>query len=307
MSAERCHPIPLTVIGGFLGAGKTSYLNGLIRDGLEPGSLILVNDFGSINIDSELIEYQDDRLISLSNGCACCTLGGTLAEQLAEAMRFSPRPTAVYIEASGVADTARIADVARVSPNFRPGEVLCLIDASQALANARHPQIGEAWRNQVRAASRLLINRQVDDDTHRARVTVLLDELNPDAKRIELPLPEGAPVPVAAPSKPVAATPRALVSGRHPWTSVTLDMVRPVDPAIIDQLLEENADVLVRAKGFVTCHDRSVPRLLQFSGRHPQWQSSLHTPAKPQLVLIGISGQAFDALCCRLRALGSMD
>ena len=77
----RTEPIPVTLLTGFLGAGKTSYLNARLRRGIPPGSLILVNDFGDINIDAELIEYRDEQILRLSNGCICCTLGGSLAEQ----------------------------------------------------------------------------------------------------------------------------------------------------------------------------------------------------------------------------------
>ncbi len=297
-------PVPLTVIGGFLGAGKTSYLNARIRDGIESGALILVNDFGDINIDSTLIDYQDDRLISLTNGCVCCTLGGTLAEQLAEALRFTPRPTAVYIEASGVANPARIADIARVSRQLTLAEVVCLVDASQALANAGHPQIGSAWQEQIRAATRLLLNRLVDDPGHRDRVDALLDSLNPTAERIVLPSPDGAPAPVAAPPPP-AFVPAPPPGNGHPWGTVTLDLDGTVDPSAVESLLVAHADVLIRAKGFLRCAGHDVPRLLQFSGRRCLWQATSKPPARPQLVLIGSRGERFEALCRALEKLAA--
>ncbi len=297
-------PIPLTVIGGFLGAGKTSYLNALIREGIAPGALILVNDFGDINIDSALIDYQDDRLISLTNGCVCCTLGGTLAEQLAEVLRFTPPPTAIYIEASGVANPARIADIARVSPRLVLAEVVCLVDASQALANAEHPQIGNAWEAQVRAATRLLLNRQVDDPGHRERVDALLDALNSTAERIVLPSPDEAPAPVAAPPPPAFVLAPPPGSG-HPWGTVTLDMEGPVDPDAVETLLVAHAEVLIRAKGFLRCAGHDVPRLLQFSGRRCHWQAALKPPTRPQLVLIGSRGERFEALCRALERLAA--
>lgn len=295
-------PIPMTVIGGFLGAGKTSYLNALIQAGLEPGALILVNDFGDINIDSALITYQDDRVISLTNGCICCTLGGTLAEQLAEALRFAPRPTAIYIEASGVAEPARIADIARVSRQLRLAEVVCLVDASQALTNVDHPHIGAAWKAQVRAADRLLINRQVADPDHRARVAALFDTLNPTAERVEIPLHENVPAPEVAPPAP-RFVPTKGAGGGHPWSTVTLSLEGEVDPEVVDRLLGEHADVVVRAKGFLRCRGHADPRLLQFSGRRALWQAALRPPVPPRLVLIGLEGPRFTALCRTLDTL----
>src|SRR5690554_5429467 len=151
--------IPLTVIGGFLGAGKTTYLNSLIKDGLPKDALIIVNDFGDINIDAALIDYRDDSVIQLSNGCICCTLGGTLAEQLAQALQIHATPGAILIEASGVADPARIADIARISRRLRLAEVVCIIDGSQAWRHAADPLVGNAWQVQLAAADRLLVNR----------------------------------------------------------------------------------------------------------------------------------------------------
>lgn len=293
--------VPVTVIGGFLGAGKTSYLNALIHSGLPSGALLLINDFGDINIDSALIDYQDDRVISLTNGCICCTLGGTLAEQLAEALRFTPLPTAIYIEASGVANPARIADIARLSPKLTLAEVVCLVDASQALANAEHPQIGEAWREQVTSADRLLLNREVETPEHHKQVAALLDALNPDAERIRLTAQDGAYALRPAPSPSRLTVPPRNISA--PWRTVTLWPAGAVEIDAVNALLTEYADVLLRAKGFLQCHGYSQLRLLQFSGRQVQWQATLRPPTTPQLVLIGITDTRFDSLCSQLKAL----
>ena len=76
--------IPLTVIGGYLGAGKTILLNNLLRKNNGLRIAVLVNDFGDINIDADLIESADGETIALTNGCTCCTLadgGGPSLDQ----------------------------------------------------------------------------------------------------------------------------------------------------------------------------------------------------------------------------------
>src|SRR5574344_2155367 len=88
--------IPVVLLSGFLGAGKTTALNRWIQAGIEPNSLIIVNDFGQLNIDAELIDYEDEQIIRLQNGCVCCTLGGSMAEKMAEIGRLSPAPSQVY-------------------------------------------------------------------------------------------------------------------------------------------------------------------------------------------------------------------
>ena len=85
MSGSPKPPTALTVLGGFLGAGKTTYLNRLLASELAEGVGIVVNDFGAICIDEQLVVCREDRLISLANGCVCCDLGENLVDALSPA------------------------------------------------------------------------------------------------------------------------------------------------------------------------------------------------------------------------------
>ncbi|MDT0592389.1 GTP-binding protein [Halomonas sp. PAR8] len=297
---------PLTVISGFLGAGKTTYLNELIRQGIPEDSLIVINDFGDINIDAELIDYRDDRMIQLSNGCLCCTLGGTLAEQLAEAMRLKQAPRAVFIETSGVADPARIADIARVSKRLKLEEVVCLVDGSRIETHRDDRLVGETWHAQIRAATRLLVNRLTGADKPQALLDGL-QKLNPEAL-IE-PMEEGRarevrPAPARTFMTPVAtgAPLDHAGGGSGGWRSASLTMSSAVDLERLQELLLEHDDVLLRAKGFVHCQRRNSRQLLQFSG------GRLHFRPAPvaghnQVVCIGRAGKRFEALLTTLATL----
>nr|WP_082708658.1 CobW family GTP-binding protein [Marinobacterium profundum] len=311
--------VPLTVISGFLGAGKTSWLNLQIRRGLPCNSLILVNDFGSINIDAQLIEYQDERILRLANGCICCTLGGTLAEQLAQAMRMEPRPAALYIEASGVAEPARIADIARVSRQLSLATVVCLVDASQIGTHAHSPYTSAVWRAQIRAADQLHVNRLACDDASRARQLAGLRALNPTARLcldgnkestpVDTPIAARAPTTTAAlatTSLDAQPAPAAAFSPRPTWRSASLNYAEPIEAAHLEALLQQYADVVLRAKGILKRQDQIRPQVFQLSGSTVSWLPTRRAAATNQLVCIGIGGPRFDALIQQLQELNPL-
>ncbi|MDI3324373.1 GTP-binding protein [Pontibacterium granulatum] len=295
MSAADSNPIPVTVIGGFLGAGKTTYLNRLIGQGdLPANSLILVNDFGGVNIDAELIEYRDDRVMKLSNGCICCTLGGTLAEQLAQVLRMPEPVAAIYIEASGVSDPARIADIARVSRQLKLDDIVCVLDASQLHRNSADPLVKDVWHAQVRSATKLWLNRGTSADTE-----FLLHQLNPS---VELIIDDRPP--------PAAANTQHLSSPRTVETSVartklatfSLILEAPVDQDWLAQLFEQYQDILVRAKGIVYTRPTHKAQVVHLSGDLLSWWPTKKAPTKGQLVCIGAEGARFEALKGVLKA-----
>jgi G3E family GTPase len=283
--------IPLTVIGGFLGAGKTTYLNRLIQGGLPKDALIIVNDFGDINIDAALIDYRDDSIIQLSNGCVCCTLGGTLAEQLAQALRIRAAPGAILIEASGVANPARIADIARISRRLRLAEVVCIIDGSRARQHAENPLIGEAWQTQLAAADKLLVNRL--DPADRQESEKWLKQFNSWA-HIEYEI-ERTPDSVRTQPSPRLLKPKAKrLSSHGHWHTFSLSGRTRIDKERLETLIAAYQEVLFRAKGFLLAEHSSSTELLQFSGGRLHWQSALRAPQETRLVFIGIAGERFS-------------
>lgn len=150
--------IPVTVVGGFLGAGKTTYLNHLLRTGRSRAA-VLVNDFGAVNIDAGLIAKHDGTTMTLTNGCVCCSIGGgfldTLGKILDDAIPFDH----IIIEASGVGDPWRIAEIALVEPSLRLNAVIVLADATRIETLLADPRVGDTVRNQFDRADLVLLTK----------------------------------------------------------------------------------------------------------------------------------------------------
>ena len=100
--------VPILLVAGFLGAGKTSVVNHLLAQAEGRRIAALVNDFGTINIDAALIEGASEGVVSLANGCICCSLEGDLLRSLAAMLRRDPRPDHIVIETSGIAEPGEV-------------------------------------------------------------------------------------------------------------------------------------------------------------------------------------------------------
>lgn len=319
--------LPVTVIAGFLGAGKTSYLNQCIAAGQVDDALIIVNDVGAVNVDVESIAYRDDRVLALTNGCMCCTLGGSLVEQLSQALRLKSRPAQVIIEASGVADPERIADIARLAPGMELAEVVVLVDASQARRLAGDVQVGQLWQAQLAAAHRVLVNRLPPGQARQA-VLHWLSGQAPDAAmeclsaidRVEQQEPAWHETQVAEQDQSLTimtrtrtsspSMPRPLAAPGHAGLAHGLchravRFSEPVATEELEALLLDYLDVLLRAKGFVLGHsnDHIGWFSLQLSGPRLVWRAHAASANGSTLVCIGRGGARFDQLIQQLQGL----
>ena len=144
------NPIPVTVIGGYLGAGKTTLLNALLRNESGTRFAVLVNDFGSINVDAEAIASTGADTVELTNGCTCCTIGGDLVLALKAVLARPQPPDAIVIEASGVADPAAVARLAACHPALASQVTIVVADAETVRARADDKYVGGLVRRQLR-------------------------------------------------------------------------------------------------------------------------------------------------------------
>ncbi|WP_347038506.1 GTP-binding protein [Glutamicibacter halophytocola] len=132
--------IPVIVLTGYLGAGKTSLLNGLLtRPGTRVG--VIINDIGKINVDTGLITGQIDAAESIAGGCVCCLPdSGGLDELLEKLAQPKLRLDAIIVEASGAADPINVDRLLRYgnAPGVRPGGIIDVIDAVQRRTYGGH-------------------------------------------------------------------------------------------------------------------------------------------------------------------------
>lgn len=154
--------IPVTIITGFLGAGKTTLLNRILNGDHGLRVAVLVNDFGAINIDTELIVGVEDNAISLANGCVCCQIRDDLMKTVEEVISRPENPEYILLEASGVADPSGIA-MTFASPVFRDrirlDSIISIVDSEQIFAYPEYPGLQELKLRQIGFSDMVILNK----------------------------------------------------------------------------------------------------------------------------------------------------
>ena len=151
--------MPVTIITGFLGSGKTTLLNQILKNRQDLKVAVLVNEFGDINIDSQLLVDIDDDMMELSNGCICCTINDGLVDAVYRVLEREDRVDYMVIETTGVADPLPIALTflgTELKHLTRLDSILTVIDA-EAFTPSHFDS--EAARNQVSYGDIILLNK----------------------------------------------------------------------------------------------------------------------------------------------------
>ena len=263
-------PVPILLVTGFLGAGKTTVVNRLLAHAEGRRIAAVVNDFGAINIDAELIAGASDGVVSLANGCICCSLEGDLLRTLATLLRRDPKPDTIVIETSGVADPG---DIIRnlmdpVILREAPLEtVLCVMDAGtppSALDDA-------LVRAQLRVADIVALSKlDLADEGAGARMREAIRALRVpavvvDAQHGEIPSALLFPATIdraPAPREPGSRRPAEERFETLSWTSD-----HPISLPRLQQAIGRLAPKLARAKGlFETVEQPGRLTVFQFAG-----------------------------------------
>lgn len=279
LSAQK----PITLVGGYLGAGKTTFINRLLNSGCLPSqTAVLVNDFGDINIDEELIRSgsDNDQVIGLANGCVCCSIADDLTSVLDELKNSAIER--VLLECSGVAEPHKARQQCHY-PGFYPHTAVVLVDALNHTHRCADKYVGALAIAQVEQADLVVITKSSANPEFR------LAELQPsidadDADALEIVLGwrgEHAYSELAGPT----SAPR--------FSTQTWRPRRPLPLARLQNFLDRLPDSVQRVKGFVET-DAGVVEV-QRVGTVTRLQPWASRPASLGLVFIGYVKEDFPA------------
>ena len=304
MTDASTSPVPVTLLTGFLGAGKTTLLNRILAQAGTARTAILVNDFGDLNIDADLIDTREGELLQLANGCICCSQQAGLTAALMQLLGRDRPPRRILIEASGISNPVAIAAglmMPQLQADLRLASILALVDAAQAPYAAASERAQQLARAQVKAANVVILNKTDQaSDQRRGRARDWIKALTPQARILEATHAD-VPLPLILDPDPGSVEPPTAASdhgnGHHHapdheadfgrW-SYTSDVPFPTLDDV-QHALQELPDGLLRVKGLVAAEETDQRAVLQMVGRRASFtfDGPWRTPARTRLMLIG--------------------
>ena len=271
-------PIPVTVLTGYLGAGKTTLLNRILSEPHGRRYAVIVNEFGEIGIDNDLVVDADEEVFEMNNGCICCTVRGDLIRIIDGLMKRKGRFDAILIETTGLADPAPVAQTFFVDEEVRARTRL---DAIVTVVDARHLQERLAdsheAEEQVAFADVILVNKtDLVGPDELAAVETRIRRINPYARllrtsRCDVPLEEVLDRRAFDLARILELEPDFLTDAEHEHdedvTSISLRSPSPVDPQRfmpwLQDLVRERGQDILRTKGILAFPDEARRYVVQ--------------------------------------------
>ncbi len=274
--------IPVTVLTGYLGAGKTTLLNRILTEDHGKKFAVIVNEFGEVGIDNDLIVGADEEIFEMNNGCICCTVRGDLIRILDGLMKRKGKFDAIIIETTGLADPAPVAQTFFVDQDVgdatRLDAVVTVTDAKWL--KDRLKDAPEA-KNQIAFADIIILNKtDLVSAAELADVEARIRAINPYAKlhrttRCDLPIAQLLDRNAFDLDRILDIEPDFLESGHHHHhsdeiRSVSFTLPGDVDPdkfmPWINDISQEQGPNILRSKGILAF--KGEPRRFVFQGVH---------------------------------------
>jgi G3E family GTPase len=296
--------IPVTILGGYLGAGKTTLVNALLRRAGGRRLAVLVNEFGALPIDEDLIERRAGDLMTIAGGCICCSYGSDLVGALVDLAARRPGPDYLIIETSGVALPGAVAQALSLIAGLSLDGIVVLADAETLPARAADRYLADTIARQLADAD-LLVLTKLD----------LLTGAQAEERRRWL---RGTWPGLRVVEAVRGDIPIDLVLGRHhrdgpdtiaapahmpDYVSFGLRVLGPVRPHDFARTLAAADPRLLRAKGFVA-DEAGMVHAVQVVGRRGESAPCGGRATLRDLVAcIGLPGLSFETLATALAAL----
>ncbi len=258
--------VPVVLLGGYLGAGKTTVINEMLARTDVPIA-VMVNDVGEINIDAALIGRQDADTLDLSGGCVCCSLKNGFLEAFDQLRAREVPPELVVVELSGIANPSSAAGFAS-TPGFQLDSIVTLVDLDQFLSwEDESSVVADSVRAQVRSADVILLSKR--DLVNGARVDEVKERLGELAPRAPIFLADSAHSAAGlvglGTRRPIAQIGGSTSLFDQHRTSIK-SIPSTITRADLDELLDSLPATTVRAKGIVQVETGEL-LLVQIAGK----------------------------------------
>ena len=282
--------LPVTVIGGYLGSGKTTLINYLLRNNNNLKLAILVNEFGDLPIDQDLILETNDRVMALTGGCVCCSFGDDLSNALNELSKTNFDLDHILIEASGVAIPSVVQSTISLLPDYQPNGTIVLAAANQVRENANAKYIGDTIIRQLEGADVTLVTKcdLINEETENDVIN-WCKKISPNAKIIPIQSGEISIEVILSPIIEHKNKSQNAINAEDLFLSQVLK-VAPVNNIneFVNNLIS-NQYGIIRAKGFV-CENNGQQYIIHIIGK--QWTvEKLNQPKPDNLVVIGLKNE----------------